>query len=217
MEARTRGNSNRCFQYPLGLSTELSISSFWPYTNVPKEGNAGAGRLLCHCSSREELAMVSGTPIHAYRVSSAIVSGSENPEAPRDRQDSSPLFPEKIPVSCLEATQPSIMVELAKAGVARVVEKRLILFYNYKTYFKLLRRSISPWGTISNDRSSSFRKFFFSYSLRGSCCWTTPICDQVYKGNFFPETSEAEVLRHMGCKQCFTVIKVLVPNEIFIF
>ena len=92
MEARTRGNSNRCFQYPLGLSIELSISSFWPDTNVPKEGNAGAGRLLCHCSSREELAMVSGTPIHAYRASSAIVSGSENPEAPRDRQDSSPLI-----------------------------------------------------------------------------------------------------------------------------
>ena len=128
MEARTRGNSNRCFQYPLGLSTELSVSSFWPDTIVPKEGNAGAGRLLCHCFNREELAMVSGTPIHAYRASSAIVSGSENPEAPRDRRGSSPFLPEKIPVSCLEATQPSNMVVLGKAGVAGVVEERLILF-----------------------------------------------------------------------------------------
>ena len=95
---------------------------------VPKEGSAGGGRLLCHCSSREELAMVSGTPIHAYRASSAIVSGSENPEVPRDRQGSSLLLPEKIPVSCLEATQPGNMVVLGKAGVARAVDKRLSLF-----------------------------------------------------------------------------------------
>ena len=96
MEARTRGNSTRCFQYPLGLSTELPVSSFLPDTNVAKESNAGAGRLHSHCSSMEEPAMVSSTPIHAYRVSSAIASGSENPEAPRDRQDSFPLLPEKI-------------------------------------------------------------------------------------------------------------------------
>ena len=95
---------------------------------MPKEGNAGAGRLFSHCSSREELAMVSSTPIHAYRVSSAISSGSENPEAPRDRQDSSPLLPEKIPVGCLEATQPNNMVVLGKAGVADVVKKGLIFF-----------------------------------------------------------------------------------------
>ena len=128
MEARTRGNRNRCFQFPLGPSTELSVSSFWSDTNVPKEGNAGAGRLLSHCSSMEELVMVSCTPIHAYRASSAITSGVENPEAPRDRQDSSPLLPEKIPVSCLEATQPSNMVVLGKAGVADVVGKGLIFF-----------------------------------------------------------------------------------------
>ena len=53
------------FNTPLRLSTELSVSSFWPDTNVHKEGNAGAGRLLSHCSSREELAMVSSIPIHA--------------------------------------------------------------------------------------------------------------------------------------------------------
>ena len=99
MEARTRGNSNRCFQYRLGLSTELPVSSFLPDTNVPRESNAGAGRLHSHCSSMEEPAMVSSTSIHAYRVPSAIASGSENPEAPRDRQDSSPLLREEIPVS----------------------------------------------------------------------------------------------------------------------
>ena len=130
MDARTRGNSNRCFQYPLRLSTELSVSSFWPDTNVHREGDAGAGRLLSHCSSREELAMVSSTPIHAYRASSAVASGSENPEAPRNRQDSSPLLPERTPVSCLEAAQPSNMVVLGKAGVtvAGVVGKVLIFF-----------------------------------------------------------------------------------------
>ena len=67
-----------------------------------------------------------GTPINAYRVSSAIASGSENPEAPKDKQDSSPLLPEKIPVSCLEAAQSSNMVVLGKAGVAGVVGKGLI-------------------------------------------------------------------------------------------
>ena len=53
MEARTRGNSNRCVQYPLGLSAELPVSSILPDTNVPKESNAGAGRLNSHCSSME--------------------------------------------------------------------------------------------------------------------------------------------------------------------
>ena len=99
MVARTRGNSNICSQYPLGLSTELPVSSFSPDTNVPKKSNAGTGRLHSHCSRMEEPAMVSSTPIHAYRASSAIASGSENPEAPRDRQDLSPLLPEEIPVT----------------------------------------------------------------------------------------------------------------------
>ena len=100
----------------------------------------------------EELAMVYSTPIHYYRAFSAIASGLENPEAPRDRQDSSPLLPEEIPVGCMEifrkslqrkafgkkcqkfyyppeeATQPSNMKVLGKAGVAGVVMKRLILF-----------------------------------------------------------------------------------------
>ena len=53
-------------------------------------------------------AMVSSTPIHAYRVSSAIASGSENPKASRDRQDSSPLLPEEIPVSCTENFRKSL-------------------------------------------------------------------------------------------------------------
>ena len=43
-----------------------------------------------------------------------------------------------------------------------------------------------------------------------------PIGDQVHEGNIFPETSEAEVLCHLGCKPCFTVIKILVPSQIFI-
>ena len=73
MEARTRGNSNRCSQYPLGLSsTELPVSSFLPDTNVPKESNAGAGRLHSHCSSMEEPVMVSSIPIHASSASSTI-------------------------------------------------------------------------------------------------------------------------------------------------
>ena len=123
-----RGNSNRCFQYPVGPSTELSVSSFWSDTNVPKEGNAGAGRLLSHCSSREELAMVSSTPIHAYRASSAMASGSENPEAPRTGRIHPLCCQKKIPVSCLEATQPNNMVVLGKAGVADIVGKGLIFF-----------------------------------------------------------------------------------------
>ena len=95
MEARTGGNSNRCFRYPLRLSTKLPASSFLPDTNVPVS-NDGAGRLHSHCFSMEEPAMVSSTPVHAYRASSAIASGSENPEAPRDRQDSSPLLPDEF-------------------------------------------------------------------------------------------------------------------------
>ena len=96
--------------------------------------------------------MVSSTPIHAYQAPSAIASGLEKPETPRDRQDSSPLLPEEIPVSCMEisgkacktkafqkkcqkfhyppgeATQPSNMKVLGEAGVTVVVKKRLILF-----------------------------------------------------------------------------------------
>ena len=111
MEARTRGNSNRCFQYPLRLSAELPVSSILPDTNVPKESNAGADRLHSHCSSMEEPAMVSGTPIHAYGASSAIAPGSENPEAPRDRQDSPALLPEEIPVNCMENFRKSLQNE----------------------------------------------------------------------------------------------------------
>ena len=121
MEARTRGNSNRCFQYPLGLSTELPVSSFLPDTNVPKESNAGAGRLHSHCSSIEELAMASSTPIHAYRASSAIASGSENPEAPRGRQDSAPLLPEEIPVSCMENFWKSLQNEGFPEKVSKIL------------------------------------------------------------------------------------------------
>ena len=66
MEARTRGNSNRCFQYPMRLSTELPVSSILPNTNVPKESNMGTGRLYSHCSSMKELAMVSSALVHAY-------------------------------------------------------------------------------------------------------------------------------------------------------
>ena len=89
MKARTRGNSNGCFQYPLGLSTELPVPSILPDTNVPKESNTGTG--YSHCSSMKELAMVSSAPVHAYRAPCSIASGSENPEACRDRQDSSPF------------------------------------------------------------------------------------------------------------------------------
>ena len=151
LEARTRGNSNRCFQYPLGPSAELPVSSFLPYTDLPKESNAGAGRLHSHCSSMEEMAMVSSTPIHAYRASSAIASGSENPETPRDRQDSPPCCQKKFYLAIWkisgkacktkalwrkcqkfyppgEATQSSNMKVLGKPGVAGVVKKRLILF-----------------------------------------------------------------------------------------
>ena len=62
LEARTRGNSNRCFRYPLRLSTELPVSSILPDTNVPKESNTGTGRLYSHCSSMEKTAMVSSAP-----------------------------------------------------------------------------------------------------------------------------------------------------------
>ena len=36
--------------------------------------------------------------------------------------------------------------------------------------------------------------------------------EQVHEGNIFPETSEAEVLCHLGCKRCFTVIKIVIPS-----
>ena len=152
MQARTRGNSNRCFQYPLGLSAELPVSSFLPDTNVPKESNAGAGRLHSHCSSMEEPAMVSSTPILSFRGSSAIASMSENPEAPRDRQDSTPCCQKNFKLAAWKisgkacktkafrrkcqkfyyppekATQPNNMKAFGKAGVAGVTNKRLILF-----------------------------------------------------------------------------------------
>ena len=121
MEARTRGNSNRHFQYPLGLSTELPVSSILPDFNVPYESNAGAGRLHSYCSSMEEPAMVSSTPTHAYRAPSAIASGSENPEAPRDRQDSSPLFPEEIPVSCMENFRKNLQNKGFPEKVSRIL------------------------------------------------------------------------------------------------
>ena len=92
----------------MGLSSELPVSSVLPDTNVPKESNAGTGRLHSHCSGMEEPALVSSTPIHAHRTSSAIASGSENPETPRDRQDSPSLLPEEVPVSCMENFRESL-------------------------------------------------------------------------------------------------------------
>ena len=68
IEARTRGNSNRRFQYPLGLSTELPVSSILSDTSVSKESNTGTGRQYSHCSSMEEPAMVSSDSVHAYQA-----------------------------------------------------------------------------------------------------------------------------------------------------
>ena len=121
MEARTRGNSNRCFPYPMGLSTELPVSSVLPDTNVPKKSNAGAGRLHSHCSSMEEPALVSSTPIHAHRTSSTIASGSENPEAPRDRQDSPSLLKEEVPVSCIENFRESLQSKGFPEKVSKIL------------------------------------------------------------------------------------------------
>ena len=121
MEARTRGNSNRCFQYLLRLSTELPVSSILPYTNVFKESNGGAGRLHSHCSSMKEPAMVSSTSIHANRASSAVAPGSENLEAPRDRQDSPLLLPEIIPVSCMENFRKSLQNESFPEKVSKIL------------------------------------------------------------------------------------------------
>ena len=75
IEARTRGNSNRCFQHPLGLSTELPVSSILPDTNVPEESNTGTGRLYSHCSRMEEPAMVPSTPVHAYQAPVLLPQG----------------------------------------------------------------------------------------------------------------------------------------------
>ena len=159
MEARTRGNSNRCFQYPLGLSTELPVSSILPDTNVPKESNAGAGRLHSHCSSMEELALVSSTPIQAHRMSSAIASGSENLRLQGTNKIHPLCYQKKFQLAAWkisgkacktkafqrkcqkcyyppgEATQLSNMRVLGKAGVAGVVRKRLILFLQLKSIF----------------------------------------------------------------------------------
>ena len=55
MEAGTRSNSNRRFQYPPG--TFHRVSSI-----LPKETNTGTGM--------EELAMVSTAPVHAYSAPS---------------------------------------------------------------------------------------------------------------------------------------------------
>ena len=151
MEARTRGNSNRCFQYPLGLSTEVPVSSFLPDTNVPKESNTGAGRLHSHCSSMEEPAMVSSTPIHACRASSVIASGQRILKLPgtdtihplccqkkfqlaawkiSGKACKTKVFQRKCQKFYYppgEPAQPSNMKVLGKAGVAGVVKKRLIL------------------------------------------------------------------------------------------
>ena len=108
METRTRGNSNRRFQHPLGLSTELPVSSILPDTNVPKESNTGTGRLYSHCSSKEEPAIIPSTPVHAYQAPCAIASRLENPEASRDRQDSSLCCQKNIPVSCMENFRKSL-------------------------------------------------------------------------------------------------------------
>ena len=73
-------------------------------------------------ASMEEPAMVSITPIHAHRTSSALASGSENPEAPKDRQDSPSLLPEEVPVSCMENFQKS----LKRKGFPEKVSKSLL-------------------------------------------------------------------------------------------
>ena len=152
MEARTRGNSNRCFQYPMGLSTELPVSSVLPDTNVPKKSNAGAGRLHSHCSSMEEPALVSSTPIHAHRTSSTIASGSENPEAPRDRQHSPSLLPEEVLVSCMENFQES----LQSKGFLEKVSKILLSSWRGSTakQYESAWKGWSSW--CSNEKINPF-------------------------------------------------------------
>ena len=147
MEARTRGNSNRCFQYPLGLSTELPVSSFLPDTNVPKESNVG--RLHSHCSSMEEPAMVSSTHIHVYRAPLLLPQGCRILKFPGTDKIHCLCCQKKFQLAAWkisgkacktkafqkkcqkfyypprEATQPSNMKVLGKAGIAGVVKKRL--------------------------------------------------------------------------------------------
>ena len=119
---------------------------------MPKESNAGAGRLHSHCSSMEEPAMVSSTTNHAYRASLLLPQDWRILKLP-GTDKIHPLCCQKKFQSAAwkisgkacktkafqkkcqkfyyppgEATQPSNMKVLGKAGVAGVVKKRLIPF-----------------------------------------------------------------------------------------
>ena len=151
MKTRTRGNSSRRFQYPLGLSTELPVSSIMPDTNVLKEGNTGTGRLYSHCSSTEEPAIVFSTSVHAYRAPLLLPQGRRIQKLPGTDKLHPLCCQQKFQLAawkisgkayktkafqrkcqkfyCLpgETTQPSNTKVLGKTGVAGVVKKRLIL------------------------------------------------------------------------------------------
>ena len=96
--------------------------------------------------------MVSNTPIHAYRASSAIASGSENPEAPRDRQDSPPLLPEEIPVSCME----NFWKSLQNKGFPEKVSKILLSSWRSSTA-KQYESAWKGWSTwCSKEKVNPF-------------------------------------------------------------
>ena len=92
------------------------------------ECNTGTG-VYSDSSSMEEPAEVSNTPVHAYPAPSTIFSGLENPEAPKDRQDSSPLLPEEISISCIK-----ISGKLTKQGF---LEKVLKILLALLAFFKI--------------------------------------------------------------------------------
>ena len=128
MEARTRGNSNRCFQYPMGRSTELSVSSFGVIPMCLKKVMqeqvdcfliAPVGRSWPWYPAL--LSMLMERPLlwpQGQRILKLPGTGNIHPLCCQ----------KKIPVSCLEATQPNNMVVLGKAGVADIVGKGLIFF-----------------------------------------------------------------------------------------
>ena len=209
MKTRTRGNSSRRFQYPLGLSTELPVSSTMPDTNVLKEGNTGTGRLYSHCSSMEEPAMVFSTSVHAYRAPSSIASGSENPEASRNRQASSPLLPAKIPVSCMENFRKS----LQNKGFPEKMSKILLSSWRNNTakqyesawkdwsswcskekvnpFCTTIKRILSYWQIcficVDNIERSEFivqQFLFFHISLEGAVVGQEPLVTKFMKGIF---------------------------------
>ena len=152
MDARTRGNSNRCFQYPLGLSTELPVSSiFLVQVCLRKVIQEQVDCILIAPVWRSQpwypalLSVLIEPPVLLLQGRRILKLSGTDKIHPLCCQKKFQLAAWKIPGKAFktkafqkkcqkfyypsgEATQPSNMKVLGKTGVADVVKKRLILF-----------------------------------------------------------------------------------------